>query len=245
MDLTDAQIATTLDNTVAIAGPILDIMAGSDPLNLKPRTFGRRWYDLIPTRFGDLSATALHLADWPGTAGWADLSMNERAEWWVDRIGSVTTAGAAFPGMFGAWTKKVPLGTYLSAASQSLITLAVAREYGIDDRRDQIAMLGSVVFGRDVDGSDLTPTPDKKPEGSSNLAKTVIRGIWDIGWGLQKMAKALGARPQMPRMLSHLGWLPVIGGAATYVGERIALRRAVDASRRWIVDHPDAIAPAR
>ncbi len=243
MTMTDAQVATTLDNTLAVAGPILDVLAGSDPLQLKPRTFGRRWYDVIPTRFGDLTATALNLADWPGTEGWAALSMNERADWWVHRIGSLTSIAAAFPGVFGAWTKKLPVGTYLGAASQSLIALAVAREYGVDDRRDQIALLGSVLFDREVDAGDLTPAPATPLSGSTDLVKAAVKGLWEIGWGLQKLAKALGARPQMPRLLSHLGWLPLIGGPATYVGERIALRRAVGSTRRWIVDHPDTVTP--
>lgn len=241
MSMSDAQIAKILDHTASVADPILDILANSDPLNLKPRTFGRRWYDLIPTSLGDASATALNVADWPGTAGWEALSPNDRADWWVDRIGALSTLGAAFPGMFGAWTKKLPVGTFLGAASQALIVLAVGREYGVLTRTEEIALLGAVLFGREVDGSDVEHVPaEELPRSGSQVAKAVAKGMWDIALGLRRLEKALGARPQSPKLLKHLGWVPLLGGPATYLGERIALRRAADGARMWVADHPEA-----
>lgn len=242
MAMSDAQIATILDRAASVADPILDILATSDPLNLKPRTFGRRWYDLIPTRFGDVTATALTIADWPGTAGWEKLNLQERIDWWVGRVGALSTLGVAFPGMFGAWTKKLPVGPLLGAASQALIVLAAGREYGVVRRSDQIALLGAVLFGRQVDGSDIDHAPPQEfPSSAGELTTAVVKGLWDIATGLRKLEKALGARPQSPALLSHLGWVPLLGGPATYLGERIALRRAVKASQAWIDDHPEAI----
>lgn len=244
MKLSDRQIVTVLDRTAAIADPILDILAYSDPLNVKPRTFGRRWWDVIPTRFGDLTATALDVADWPGTAAWEALSMNQKADWWVRRIGSVTSIGAAFPAVFGVWTKKIPASTLLGAASQALIVLAIGREYGIVSRNEQINMLGEVLFGRTVEGGSVKHAQRQELEASDSEAgrlRAALKGLWEIGTGLYGLDRALGARPGSPSFLRHLAWLPVIGGPATYVGERIALRRAVDTAREWIVAHPGAI----
>ncbi|MFC0315824.1 hypothetical protein ACFQNE_15420 [Gordonia phosphorivorans] len=241
MAMSDAQIVTILDRTAAVADPILDILANSDPFDLKPRTHARAW-DRIPTSVADAAATALQVSDWPGTAGWEALSRNERADWWVGRIGAVNTVAVAFPSMFGAWTKKVPIGAFLGAASQALMVLAVGREYGVVDRSDQIAMLGSVLFGRELAASDSTPVARQEfPQSGPALAKAVLKGMWDIATGLRSLTKALGARPQAPRVFGYLMWLPLIGGPAAYLGERVALCRAVAASKQWIVDHREAI----
>ena len=238
--MSDEQIVAILDRTVSIADPILDIIADSDPMNVKPRTFGRRWWDLIPTRFGDVTATALNAADWPGTGAWEKLSMDERAAWWVSQVGSLTSAAPAFPGMFGAWSKKLPAGALLGAASQALIVLAIGREYGITDRNEQIDLLGSVLFGRDLDGSEVKHAArEEVPE--DNRAKAIFRSLWDIGLALMSVEKELGARQQSPTMLQHLTWVPVVGAVASYVGERIALRRAADVTRRWIGEHREAL----
>ncbi|GAA4739025.1 hypothetical protein [Gordonia alkaliphila] len=241
MALNDAQIVTILDRTVAVADPILDVLAHSDPFDLKRRTHARL-LDRLPLSPGNAAVAALQAADWPGTAGWDALSMNQRADWWVDRIGAVNTVAVAFPSMFGAWTRKVPIGAFLGAASQALMVLAVGREYGVVDRAEQIAMLGSVLFGREVSAACAKPAVRQEfPEGGSALAKAVLKGLWDIAWGLRSLDKALGARPQAPRLISSLMWLPIVGGPAAYLGERVALCRAVGASRQWIVDHRAAI----
>lgn len=242
MGISDAQIAAILDRTAAIADPILDILANTDPFDLKRRTFGRRWWDLIPTSFGDMTATALNVADWPGTAGWEKLSMNQRADWWVNRIGALNTVAVAFPGVFGVWTKRLPVGTFLGASSQALMVLAVGREYGVVDRNDQIAMLAAVLFDREISDTE-TEHVQRREFGDSGaaLAKAVLKALWDIGMTLRNLDKALGARPQSPSLIGHLTWLPVVGAPATYLGERIALCRAVEGARRWIVDHRAAI----
>ena len=242
MGITDAQIVTILDRTAAIADPILDVLAHTDPFDLKPRTFGRSWWELIPTSLGDLTATAMNVADWPGTGGWEKLSMNERADWWVNRIGALNTVAVAFPGVLGPWAKTLPVGAFLGAASQALMVMAVGREYGVVDRDDQIAMLGAVIFGRELSGTDARHAERRSfPESGTELAKAVVKALWDIGTGLRNVEKALGARPKSPSLIGHLTWLPLVGAPATYLGERIALCRAVEASRRWIIDHREAI----
>ncbi|MFZ2511395.1 MAG: hypothetical protein WAW85_09945 [Gordonia sp. (in: high G+C Gram-positive bacteria)] len=238
--MSDEQIVSILNRSVAIADPILDIIAHSDPLQVKPRTFGRQWWDVIPTRFGDLTATALSAAAWPGTGSWEKLSSTDRAAWWVHRIGPVTSAAPAFPGMFGAWTKKLPASTVLGAASQALVVLAIGREYGIVDRNDEIDLLGAVLFGRDLDGAKVKAVERQEiPDADRKTA--VVTALREIGVALLRIDKELGARPQSPTLLAHLTWIPVIGAAASYLGEQIALRKAADATRAWIVAHREAV----
>ncbi|MFT3715928.1 MAG: hypothetical protein QM774_08275 [Gordonia sp. (in: high G+C Gram-positive bacteria)] len=244
MPMTNAQIAEVLDRTVALTEPILDVLATVDPFGLKKWTHGPRHFLHVPTRPRDIASTALNVADWPGTKGWNALSMNGRADWWMHRIGGLGAIAAAFPSFFGVWLNRFSIGDFVSAANQALVAIAVGREYGITERSDQIAMLGSVIFGRTIDGSDVPHTESTPfPQSGRELAKAVLGGMWDIGRGLLDLRSEIGARPQAPKALRLVSMIPVIGAPADYVGERIALRHAVTATKEWIVDHPAAIRP--
>ncbi|MGB3699409.1 MAG: hypothetical protein WBA05_18450 [Gordonia sp. (in: high G+C Gram-positive bacteria)] len=244
MALTDADIAEILDRAVAAIDPMIDVLATADPLRLKPRTF----LDATPLNCLDRTAGAasqvLNFLDWPGTAGWDELPMRDRADWWVSRIGVVTTGGVAFPGVFGAWTKKLPVADYLGVASQALVLRAVGREYGARSREAGVVMLASILFGRDLDGRLAVPADaDPLPPGTGRRDKAFITRLWTVGRMLHDLARATGDRPSSPRILSWLGWIPLIGGPAGYLGELIALRRAAAMCREWIVAHPHTVSP--
>jgi len=244
MALKDADIAEILDRTIATVDPMLDVLATSDPLGLKPRTF------LVPSprncldRSAGAASRVLNGLDWPGTAGWDELPMRDRADWWVSRVGLVTTGGVAFPSIFGAWTKKLPMADYLGFASQALVLRAVSREYGVTSRDAGIAMLASTLFGRDLDAHlEARAAGEPLPEDPKERKKAFIRRLWEIGRSLYDLSRAIGGRPGSPRLLSWLGWIPLIGGPASYLGEILALRRAAKACRQWIVDHPESVKP--
>lgn len=226
MALTDARLVAVLDRTVASIDQILDVLATADVFDLKRRS------------------CVLSAVDWPGTRGWNELSMNERADWWVTRVGAVTTTAVAFPGMFGVWARWLPIGAYLGVAGQALVLRAVSREYGVDTREAGVVMLGEILFKRDLspvvagvdDGGDPIVAPD---------ADSVVEVTVGIGRTLYDLSSALGARPGPPAVARWASMVPLIGGPITYIGERIALRHAVDAGRRWIVEHPTTVkAPA-
>ncbi|WP_026918729.1 hypothetical protein [Gordonia shandongensis] len=246
MTLSDAQAVQILDRTVAAVDPMIDVLATADPLNLKPRTFAATGPGSCLDRTADAASQVLDVLDWPGTAGWDELAMKDRADWWVSRIGTVTTSGAAFPGVFGAWTKKLPVGDYLAFANQALVLRAVAREYGLISRDAGIAMLGAILFDRDLRETTAASVAVDSPLPSDpdTRRRSFIGRLWTIGRDLHDLSNSIGHRPGPPRLLSAMTWLPLVGGPATYFGEYLALRRAARACRKWIVAHPEWIVPS-
>ena len=242
MALSDADIAQILDRTVATIDPMLDVLTSADPLDLKPRTFTSAAPRNCLDRGAGAASHVLNALDWPGTAGWDELPMRDRANWWVSRVGLVTTSGVAFPSVFGAWTKKLPMGDYLGFASQALVLRGVSREYGVTSREAGVAMLASILFGRDIDAHLESQALDEAmPADKKERDRAFITRLWRIGRSLYDLSKAVGDRPGSPRLLSWLGWIPLVGGPASYLGEVLALRRAAKACREWIVAHPDTV----
>lgn len=245
MSLSDARVTRILDRTIATVDPMIDVLAMADPLGLKPRTFARVNPLTYLDRTANAASTVLNVLDWPGTAGWDELPMNDRAAWWVSRVGTVTTGPVAFPSAFGAWTKKLPFDDYLAFASQALVLRAVAREYGVTSRDAGIAMLGSILFGRDLvdpaaDPAEIVALPSDPDERRKGFTKS----LWTVGTDLYKLSRSLDDRPSPPRLLGAIRWIPAVGAAAGYLGEYLALRRAAKQCREWIVAHPGAIAKA-
>ncbi|MGB3301352.1 hypothetical protein [Gordonia sp. (in: high G+C Gram-positive bacteria)] len=243
MALKDSDIVRILYRTVATLDPMLDVLAVADPLGLKPRTFSTIASNRCLDRTANSASKVLNVLDWPGTAGWDKLPMNDRAKWWVSRIGLVTTGGVAFPSVFGAWTKKFPMSDYLGFASQALVLRAVGREYGITSREGGVEMLASILFGRTVDANRASVFSDEPLDETKD--KSFMVQLWQVGRTLVSLARSLDERPGSPRILSMLSWIPLIGAPASYLGETIALRRAAKMCREWIVAHPDAITVAR
>ena len=113
---------------------------------------------------GDRASTAkLHeKAAWTGSprptrparAAWAQMDVDARSQWWVRRVGRLTSLVAAVPGFGGAVTSRLPITTALGAVAQGLVLCAVADEHGMHDEAEVVALLGAVLFHR-----DLSPTP--------------------------------------------------------------------------------------
>ena len=254
MTLRDDQLIDVLNQTVAIIDPVLDVLATADPLELKARTHDESApSDSICDKASGAAAWTLDAADWPGTAGWSELSMNDRADWWVSRVGGVTTTAVAFPGLFGVWARAIPLGHYLGYASQALVLRAVAREYGVTTRASGIALLAQILFGRDVSATlnGLDPAvgePDLDEDVAAEVTSgrtSLLSALWRVGRTLYELSKSLDSRPAMPKLLRWGSMLPVVGGPVTYLGERVALQRAVAQARKWIVAHPAAVEPSK
>ncbi len=222
MPLSDARLVSVLDRTVASIDQVLDILSTADAFDLKRRS------------------CLLAAVDWPGTRGWEQLSMNERADWWVTRVGAVTTTAVAFPSMFGVWARWLPLGAYLGVAGQALVVRAAAREYGVVSRESGVVMIGEILFGR-----DLAPVVAGIDDGGAPVVSSDADGVTDrvigIGSTLYELSSELGMRPGPPALARWGAMVPLIGAPFMYVGERIALRHAVNAARRWIVEHPTTV----
>ncbi|OPX09570.1 hypothetical protein [Gordonia sp. i37] len=243
-EMTNEQLARALDAAIAVIDPLLDVLAERDPLGLKAHTFDEGDHSGIAA-VQHTVAKALDVADWPGTKGWTELSMKDRADWWISRLGTVNTIAVAYPGALGAWAKVLPLATPLGFANQATVLVAIAREYGVTDRAWQIRLLASVLCDRDLPDDALpasvTPVGPENPTSK----RSALRLLWDIAQILRKVDAQMSRRPQPPRPFSTLSWVPLLGAPSLYIGERLALCRAIRSGREWIVAHPESLDVSR
>src|SRR6185436_14687951 len=74
----------------------------------------------------------------------------------IDRLAETRLPSlvAAVPGLGGAVTSRLPITMALGAVAQGLVLCAVADEHGVHDEAEVVALLGAVLFRR-----DLSPTP--------------------------------------------------------------------------------------
>ncbi|MEE4024304.1 hypothetical protein V1Y59_14555 [Gordonia sp. PKS22-38] len=248
-DVSDSHVAAVLERAVAGINPVLDALAERDPLGLKKHTFHDDPHpDSKVQQALHVLAQGVDATDWPGTQGWTKRSMNSRADWWISRIGTVNTVAVAYPGVFGGWTRRLPLASVLGFANQAIVLVAIAREYGVTDRSAQVRLLASVLCGRDIDRSTITDDSDPAESGplpTDGDGKTLIGAIWDVAKILRGLTNEFERRPQPILPLRMLAYIPVVGAPVTYVGERLALSQAARHGRQWIAEHPDAVSPRR
>ncbi|MFM9379065.1 hypothetical protein [Gordonia sp. VNK21] len=233
----DAEITQLLARTISLAEPVLTTLRTADPCAVKPRTFPVVDY----SGPAGLAARVLDAASWPGTGSWAEASMNERAGWWTHRVGALNTLGVAAPGFAGGWAKLSPATPVLRMADQALIVLAVAQEYGVTERRDQLALLAAALFDRDLAAAPLPA------EGTTAWAELwrrpsrteAVKALWNLTMLVR--SDVLEPPGRLPGLFRKLSWIPVVGAPATYAAELIGLSAAVRRARTWITEHPEAI----
>ncbi|MGC4935581.1 hypothetical protein ACLQ3C_18080 [Gordonia sp. DT30] len=242
-EMTNDQLARSLDAAIGVIDPLLDLLADRDPLGLKEHTFDDGEHRGLAAVQHSV-ANALNVADWPGTKGWAELSMNARADWWISRLGTVNTVALAYPGVLGAWAKALPIATPLGFANQATVLIAVAREYGVTDRSWQIRLLASVLCDRDLP-DDALPSSGGGADAPTTGRPSALRLLWDTAQILRKVDAEMSRRPRAPRPFSTLSWIPLLGAPSLYVGERLALCRAARAGREWIAAHPKSVGVSR
>ena len=62
----------------------------------------------------------------------------------------VTSLVAAVPGFGGVVTSRLPVSGALGAAAQGLVLCAIAGEHDVHDEAEVVALLGAVMFRRDL-----------------------------------------------------------------------------------------------
>ena len=241
----DATVVTALDRSARGVRPVLDLVA-SDPFGVKARTFEPTAADrTVIEAVLDAAAWVLDTLAVPGTAAWEQAGPDQRARWWVTRIGALNTVAVAAPSLFGILLNRLPLQDLLGFANQTLVLVAVAREYGVDSREDQVDLLAAVLCGRDTDARALLAgtTPgggDGNGDDRSRWRPFALLGsLWQTAGILRGVGDELHARPHPGGVSSLLSNIPVVGVPARYVGERLALRRAARAGVEWITTHRD------
>ncbi len=226
-DLSDGDVAAALGRAVVLAGVILDALAEFDPIGLRERTYHLGGGDGVTDKALDAVATVLDWTDVPGTQAWEGKDRGSRIDWWVWRVGALTTVAVAFPGALGALAARLPVQDALGFASQTLVLCAVAREYGLTGRTDQVRMLAAVLCSRDI--SDPPPPPDDEA-----WPDALPKKLWHLAGILNAVGDEVGKRPHPRSVFRYVGMLPAVGALAAYLGEFGALHRAAKAGQKWI-----------
>lgn len=256
--LTDAEVAEALARAVAVINPLLDLLSQSDPIGLRKRThrllapprrlsgrirrfrLSRRRHEAgrgpsNADRARNAGAQLMNAADLPGTAAWDRMSRDERVHWWVHRVGGLNTVVVASPGVFGWLARVVPVGELAGFVNHAIVLCALAREYGVTDRREQVRLLAAVLCRRELaDDLDVPtpPEPESQPE-----RRGVTRTLWQLAGILRATFEEAAKRPHAKKLYQRLSVLPGIGAIAGYFGERGALLRSAEEGVGWLNAH--------
>ena len=249
--ISDADVAAVLRPFVRATRPLLGALSDSDPFGLQARaqraTDGRaaRVKRTLRTRVADRLASTRA----PGTAAWKQMDMHARSNWWVRRVGRVTSLVAAVPGFGGAITSKLPVSSGLGAVAQGLVLCAIADEHDMHDEVDVVALLGAVMFRRDLcppARAELSRASDAAIDaraaeltgGLENEKKPTLQrlggALWRMGRALLAIEGELGKRPRGGRITRWISLIPVVGVAGKYLGEWSGLKKAEKAGEEWI-----------
>lgn len=242
--ISDAAVAAVLRPFVRATRPVLRGLRESDPFGLRDR---------VPSQDPDQGVTgrlldALASVEVPGTSAWAGMDEVARSRWWVRRVGRFTTLVAAVPGLGGALANRLPVSKAVGVAGQGLLLVAIAGEHGVHDEGPLVAMLGAVLFRRDLDTTaELTPAEDADADtraaeitGSLDDRSTLQRvggAVWRLGRALLAVEDELDRRPHGRFYHEWLGMVPVLGAVGKYLGEWSGLKRAALDAEKWLAVH--------
>jgi hypothetical protein len=258
--LSDTELLGILHRATGLIAPVLDVLADSDPFAGsagEAGDTGRRASSSAESSFPEKAvnaaanslAWATNAAAAPGTPKWQSMSVAERDDWWVTRVGSITNILVAYPGVLGAVADRLPIQDVLGFTQQSFVLCAIARVHGVDDRREQARMIAEVLCGRTIDPTVARAdeetlaeaVPDDIPDADRDVAdgrpwsaRDVVKRVWATAKLLRAVVGEIKHRPAPKRIWRTLSNVPVVGAAADYVGERSALREAADNAARWL-----------
>lgn len=237
----DDAVEDALRRAVQIINPLLDVLWGTDPLGLKRR---RADEDAGPLdKIADGLGCVLNAADVPGTLAWDDMDTDARINWWVRRVGSVSTIAVAFPGVLGAVGRQLPIQDLLGFASQAIVLCAVARELDVSDQKSQVRMLAEVLCHRDLSNIKNSAPADESAAAIPRTPLGIAKALWKLVGLFDAIGDELAKRPHSRAPFRYLGMLPGIGAIAAYLGEHGALTRAAKAGRQWIERHQATPSP--
>ena len=249
--ISDSGVAAVLRPFVRATRPLLGALSDSDAFGLQARAsraadnaaprIDRKLRERVVDRLASTHA--------PGTAAWAQMDMHARSQWWVRRVGRLTSLVAAVPGFGGAITSKLPVTSVLGAAAQGLVLCAIADEHDMHDEADVVALLGAVMFRRDLcppARADLSPASDAAADARAaeltadleNDKKPALQrlggAVWRLGRALLAVEAELGKLPRGGRIARWVSLVPVVGVAGKYIGEWSGLKKAATSGEAWI-----------
>lgn len=252
--ITDRHVIAVLRPFVRAARPVLDVLRESDPFGLRQRVRAglEGSGDDDERGFRERVLDQLASTRVPGTAAWAAMDAEQRTHWWVHRVGRLTTLVVAVPGIGGVLADRLPVQAALGAAGQGLLLMAIAGEHGVRDEDTLVALLGAVLFKRDLTVSAPDPVSEaeaaaKAEQLSGDLAgehtpalRKIGGAMWRLGRTLYALGDELDKRPHGRFYHQAVGMVPVIGLVGDYFGERSGLKRAAKAALNWLRQNPPA-----
>ncbi|WP_447005686.1 hypothetical protein ACRAKI_03955 [Saccharothrix isguenensis] len=233
--ITDRDVVRALRPFVRATGPLLDTLRDVNLLGLRDREAeqgadrGR-----VDKLWDQLAAVKV-----PGTAAWARMDVEQRDEFWLNRVGRLVSLLAALPGIGGVLADRLPIQSALGAAGQGLLLSAMAGEHGFTSTEDRVRLLAHVLFQRSVDGRAVDPREDAQTaelteqlRGRSTF-RAIGSTVWKLAKVLWKLEDELDKRPQGRFYHQALGMLPVVGVVGDYFGERSALKQVRTTAYEW------------
>lgn len=264
--VTDERVAAVLRPFVRAAAPVLAVLRGSDPLRLRRRFRSGRREPLPGAEHGgaprepDRMQRLLRRLDamrLPGSSAWDAMSVEERCDWWAQRVGRVLALVAGLPNFGGVITSRLPLRNALGTAGQGLVLTAIAAEHGIDDRAVQVQLIAEVLLERELPYDLAAGTTERAreldDERAAELAgeleeerrergrasgRAVAATVWRMARAVWEIDSELDRRPQGRFYHEAISSVPVVGVVGGYLGERSALRRVARRGATWIRRHP-------
>jgi hypothetical protein len=229
--ISDAALVTVLRPFVRATRPVLAGLRDADPFGLRNRVASEEEDRSIGTTILD----ALASVEVPGTSAWAAMDVTERSDWWVYRVGRLTTLLAAVPGIGGALANRLPVSKILGAAGQGLVLVAIAGEHGVQDEEALVGLLGKILFRRDLvigkpDAAADAAAEKQAAELTGDLDEPTVtrigKAVWRLGRALLAAEGELDRRPHGNILHEGLGMLPVVGAVGKYLGEWSGLKKA-------------------
>ncbi|GHF46290.1 hypothetical protein FHX82_001605 [Amycolatopsis bartoniae] len=183
----------------------------------------------------------------PGTPAWDGMTRDEHIDWWINRVGRLTSLVTAIPGLGGVLADRLPVQDALGASAQGLLLCAIAGEHGVDDVGERVRLVAWVLFQRDIDpalaagkdGAEDAQTAELAGEfGEQHERKITPKGVattlWRMGRSLLAVSGELEKRPRGRFYQRALGMLPVVGMAGDYLAERSGLKKVAKRANVWL-----------
>lgn len=188
----------------------------------------------------------------PGSSTWDAMSVDERCDWWAQRVGRLVAVVAGLPRFGGALTSRLPIRNALGLAGQGLVLSAIAAEHGVTDHSTRVRLIAKVLLDRDLaedvasgarggaqaeedaKTAELTEELDAAERSGGSRLKAVVRTVWRMARALWEIDSELDKRPQGRFYHEWLGNVPIVGVVGGYLGERSALRRIGRLGATWL-----------
>ncbi|MCA1192333.1 hypothetical protein [Saccharopolyspora sp. 6V] len=188
----------------------------------------------------------------PGSSTWDAMSVDERCDWWAQRVGRLVAVVAGLPRFGGALTSRLPIRNALGMAGQGLVLSAIAAEHGVADRATRVRLIAKVLLDRDLPPevasgerggaqaeedamtAELTEELDEARRTGGTRVRAVVRTVWRMARALWEIDSELDKRPQGRFYHEWIGNVPVVGVVGGYLGERSALRRIAKQGAKWL-----------